>query len=116
MSERSLFTAGGLIKALVRVVVLVCILGVVSVGIGFMASNSSSPALAFAFHSSLVDQGPSPTLGPGATTTYTIRFRNIGIAPWQRGGKAQVNLGIVCDDRRLSGLAAAWARLDGARA
>ena len=57
MSERSLFTAGGLIKALVRVVVLVCILGVVSVGIGFMASNSSSPALAFAFHSSLVDQG-----------------------------------------------------------
>src|SRR5439155_754437 len=97
MSESSLFTAGGLIKALVRVVVLVCILGLVSVGIGFMASNSSSPALAFAFHSSLVDQGPSPTLGPGATTTYTIRFRNIGIAPWQRGGKAQVNLGIVGD-------------------
>jgi len=110
MSERSLFTAGGLIKALVRVVVLVCILGVVSVGIGFMASNSSSPALAFAFHSSLVDQGPSPTLGPGATTTYTIRFRNIGIAPWQRGGKAQVNLGIVGDSTRFAdeGVAVGW--------
>ena len=106
----SLFTAGGLAKAFVRIVVVTCILALLSVGLTFMASNIGSPATAFAFHSSLVDQGPSPSLGPGATTTYTMRFRNIGLVPWQRGGHAQVNLGIVGDSTRFAdeGIAVGW--------
>ena len=65
---------------------------------------------ALAFHASLVDQGPSPTLLPGATTTYSVRFRNVGLAPWQRGGRSQVTLGVSGDAVKFAdlGMAAGW--------
>src|SRR3989442_12868750 len=37
------------------------------------------------FHAAWVDQSPNPTILPGATTTFSIRFRNTGSAAWQRG-------------------------------
>ncbi|MGH2498935.1 MAG: PQQ-dependent sugar dehydrogenase [Candidatus Limnocylindria bacterium] len=47
---------------------------------------------------------------PGATTTYTMRFRNAGSETWQRGVSGrQVNLGINGDDRSQSdALSVGW--------
>src|SRR5947207_2871945 len=61
-------------------------------------------ATALTFHSLLADQGPAPTLLPGATATYTVRFRNIGVSPWQRGGRTQVNLGVRGDSLKFAEL------------
>ncbi len=66
-------------------------------GFVLLSANVSTPATAFAFHSAIEDQGPSPILAPGTTTSYSVRFRNTGLLPWQRGGSAQVNLAVAGD-------------------
>jgi glucose/arabinose dehydrogenase len=61
------------------------------------------------FHSAWVSQDSWPTLAPGMTVGYSLRFRNTGTATWQRGvaGK-QVNLGIVDDSLAFSEMAVGW--------
>src|SRR5207247_7740833 len=99
-----------LLSALPRVVVLFVILGLVATGLVFVSANVSTPATAFAFHSAFEDQGPSPTLAPGSTASYSVRFRNTGLLPWQRGGSAQVNLAVSGDSSTFvkAGIAVDW--------
>jgi glucose/arabinose dehydrogenase len=61
------------------------------------------------FHSAWVGQDSWPTLAPGMTVSYSLRFRNTGTATWQRGvaGK-QVNLGVVDDSFAFSEMAVGW--------
>jgi glucose/arabinose dehydrogenase len=61
------------------------------------------------FHSAWVGQGAWPVLAPGATTTYTLTFRNTGTETWQRGvAGRQVNLGIVNDSVAFNELNVGW--------
>src|SRR5436309_171577 len=102
-----------LLSAFARVVVLFVILALVATGLVFVSANVSTPATAFAFHSAFEDQGPSPTLAPGTTASYSVRFRNTGARPWTRGGAGQqVNLGVVGDDKSMFALAAGWPTAD----
>jgi endoglucanase len=79
---------------------------------GALVASTPLPASlsALAFHSLLVDESPPAALAPGTTTTYTMHFRNVGTTPWQRGGRTQVNLGVVGDATSFAeaGLAARW--------
>src|SRR2546428_700963 len=61
------------------------------------------------FHSAWVGQDSWPTLAPGLTVSYSLRFRNTGTTTWQRGvaGK-QVNLGVVDDSVAFSEMAVGW--------
>jgi glucose/arabinose dehydrogenase len=61
------------------------------------------------FHSAWVGQDSWPTLAPGMTVGYSIRFRNTGTTTWQRGvvGR-QVNLGVVDDSLAFSEMAVGW--------
>jgi glucose/arabinose dehydrogenase len=61
------------------------------------------------FHSAWVGQDSWPTLAPGMTVSYSLRFRNTGTTTWQRGvvGK-QVNLGIVDDSLAFTEMAVGW--------
>jgi len=73
----------------------------------------SAPAVAAPgdFRSLWVGQSAYPTLGVGATTSYTVRFRNTGTATWRRGlAGGQVNLGIAGDSRFFfdQGMAVNW--------
>jgi hypothetical protein len=83
------------------------------VAIAIALPGMSAPAIAAPvdFRSQWVGQSPYPTLGVGASTTYTVRFRNAGTATWRRGvSGAQVNLGIAGDSRDFfdQGMAASW--------
>jgi glucose/arabinose dehydrogenase len=61
------------------------------------------------WHAAFVDQSPWPKLLPGATASYTVRFRNSGTETWTRGaGGRQANLGINGDDRSQSALGVGW--------
>jgi calcineurin-like phosphoesterase family protein len=63
------------------------------------------------FRSQWIGQSPYPTLSVSTTTSYTVRFRNTGTAPWRRGlAGAQVNLGIAGDSRDFfdQGMAVGW--------
>jgi len=99
-----------LLSALTRVVVLFVILTMIAAGLVFVSANVSTPATAFAFHSAFEDQGPAPTLAPGTATSYSLRFRNIGLLPWQRGGSAQVNLAVAGDSTAslVAGMGVNW--------
>src|SRR5712664_3168612 len=96
------------LKRLVLGTVAVSIAATMTVGLVLVSPYWRWPANAF--HSSFVDQGPSPTLAPGATTSYTMRFRNTGWAPWQRGGGIgmQVNLGVAGDSTAFADMAVNW--------
>src|SRR5262249_41731912 len=62
-----------------------------------------------------VSQDPWPTLVPGATAAYTIRFRNTGTERWDRGvAGRQVDLAITGDDRTFAsmGMAVGWLAAD----
>lgn len=66
-------------------------------------------AAAHGWHAAYVDQSQWPVLAPGATTSYTVRFRNAGSEPWVRGTLGrQANLGINGDDRTQSSLGVGW--------
>ncbi len=63
------------------------------------------------FHAAWLDQSPWPTLRPGGSAPYTIRYRNIGEETWQRGvAGRQVNLGIAGDSNAFAaaGMAVGW--------
>ena len=79
------------------------------VATSLFAAARPAAAAETGFHSAWVTQNAWPTLAPGATTTYTVQFRNTGTETWQRGvaGK-QVNLGIVNDSTAFSQLAVNW--------
>lgn len=68
-------------------------------------------AAAHGWHSAFVSQDPWPTLAPGATASYTVRFRNTGTEVWVRGAPApgrHANLGIPNDDRSYAFLGVNW--------
>jgi glucose/arabinose dehydrogenase len=66
-------------------------------------------AAAHGWHAAYVDQSPWPTLDPGETTSYQVRFRNSGTESWIRGIEGrQANLGINGDDRSLSHVGVDW--------
>ena len=61
------------------------------------------------FHSAWVGQDSWPTLAPGMTVSYSLRFRNTGTTAWQRGVPGrQVNLGVVDDSLEFSEMAVGW--------
>ena len=63
------------------------------------------------WHSAWLDQSPWPVLRPGATVSYTLRFRNTGTETWQRGvAGRQVNLGVAGDSTAPAdaGMAVGW--------
>jgi glucose/arabinose dehydrogenase len=60
-------------------------------------------------HSTWVGQDSWPTLAPGMSVGYSVRFRNTGTIAWQRGVPGrQVNLGIVDDSLGFTELAVGW--------
>ncbi len=84
-----------------RLVAFVVVVAPLAAGV-VLFSRASGNVLALAFHSQLVEQGPAPTLFPGATTSYSIRFRNTGFVSWDRGTKSQVTLGVTGDPTELA--------------
>src|SRR5437867_2138256 len=110
MNEADAMSARTLAKAFVRLVTVSVALVLVVGGAAVALSTVSPSSLGFAFHGQLVDQSASPTLAPGAMTEYTVRYRNTGLAVWQRGGSAQVNLGVAGDSTAFAqtGLAVGW--------
>jgi glucose/arabinose dehydrogenase len=63
------------------------------------------------FHAAWIDQSPWPTLRPGGSVSYTIRFRNTGDQTWQRGSAfRQVNLAVSGDSTAFAdaGMAVNW--------
>jgi glucose/arabinose dehydrogenase len=61
------------------------------------------------FHSAWVSQDSWPTLAPGMTVSYSLRFRNTGTTTWQRGvAGRQVNLGVVDDSTAFAEMAVGW--------
>jgi endoglucanase len=79
--------------------------------LGFVVwSPVRTPVTEFGFHASLVDQGPSPALAPGATATYSMHFRNTGLVAWQRGTEKQVTLGVTNDSHNYAeaGMGVDW--------
>ena len=70
------------------------------------------PALgAEGFHAAWISQSPWPVLRPGASVSYTIRFRNTGTEAWQRGVAGRhVNLGVSGDSTEFAaaGMAMGW--------
>jgi hypothetical protein len=76
-----------------------------------MLSPLSNNARGLTFHSSVVDRGSPLTLAPGATASVTLRFRNAGLAPWERGViGTQVELGVKGDSVEFAkaGMAVGW--------
>src|SRR5437016_1277257 len=75
-----------------------------------LASLLAQPALgAPGFHAAWVDQSPWPSLRPGGTVSYTIRFRNTGTQAWTKGVLGQeARLGINQDDAQWAPLAINW--------
>ncbi|MDQ2914334.1 MAG: PQQ-dependent sugar dehydrogenase [Chloroflexota bacterium] len=88
------------------------IVGVALLASLVLASLPSQPASAApGFHSAWVDQSPWPTLRPGGTVSYTIRFRNTGDMTWNRGSPfRQVNLAVAGDSTAFAdaGMAVGW--------
>jgi glucose/arabinose dehydrogenase len=85
----------------------------IAIAVAALAVPQSASAAIPGFHSAWVSQDPWPTLAPGATAQYTVRFRNAGTESWVRGVPGrQVNLGINGDDRSQSALGIGWASPD----
>lgn len=78
--------------------------------LALIVSGSPAAGAAGDFHSRWLDQSPWPVLAPGATTTYTLHFRNTGTATWVRGTSSQANLGVTGDLTTYSdlGLNVGW--------
>src|SRR5919204_856878 len=105
-----MFSPRRLGRAFTRTVLALVVIALLLIGVGAVSTNMTSPQMAFAYHSALEDQGASPTLAPGVTTTYTVRFRNTGFLPWQRGAASQVNLGVAGESTAYAdaGMAVGW--------
>src|SRR6266702_1247688 len=73
----------------------------------------SPSARASLFRGSFVDQGPAPALAPGGSASYTVRFRNTGLAPWQRGVPGmQVNLAVAGASTDFADMRVGWLSAD----
>jgi glucose/arabinose dehydrogenase len=85
------------------------VFGALVVVASLLAAGRPAAAAESGFHSAWVSQSAWPTLTPGATTSYSVQFRNTGTETWQRGvpGK-QVNLGIVNDVTTFASLGIGW--------
>lgn len=86
------------------------VLGALVIAVALLLGARPAAAIeSTGFHSAWFTQGAWPVLAPGASTSYTIQFRNTGSETWQRGvpGK-QVNLGVVNDSTAFASLAAGW--------
>ena len=85
------------------------VFGALVVVASLLAAGRPAAAAETGFHSAWVGQSAWPTLAPGATTSYSVQFRNTGTETWQRGvpGK-QVNLGIVNDVTSFASLGIGW--------
>lgn len=85
------------------------VLGALVVAASLVGAGRPAAAADSGFHSAWVSQAAWPTLAPGATTSYTIQFRNTGTETWQRGvpGK-QVNLGVVNDATAFASFGVGW--------
>lgn len=85
------------------------VLAALVVAVSLLVSGRPADAAVSGFHSAWVTQSAWPVLAPGATTSYTVQFRNTGTETWQRGvaGK-QVNLGVLNDSTAFSQLAVGW--------
>ncbi|HEV8468137.1 MAG TPA: glycoside hydrolase family 5 protein [Candidatus Limnocylindria bacterium] len=110
MYASDVITPRGLRIAFTRILLVMCIGVLATVGLVFVSSSAPNTAIGFAFHSSFVDQGASPNLAPGTVTTYSVRYRNTGLAAWQRGGASQVSLAVVGDSTQFAdaGMAVNW--------
>jgi hypothetical protein len=110
MYEADTISARTLARAFVRLVTVGLVVALLVGGSAVALSAVSPSSLGFAFHGQLVDQSPSPTLSPGAIAAYTMRYRNTGLAPWQRGTDRQVTLGVSGDSPKHaeSGIAVGW--------
>jgi hypothetical protein len=110
MYEADRFSAGTLAKAFLRVVTVALILALLVGGSAVALSAVSPSSLGFAYHGQLVDQSASPTLAPGGIAAYTVRYRNTGLGPWQRGTNRQVTLGVSGDSTKHAeaGIAVGW--------
>ena len=91
----------------------VALILILATAAGFMVwSPVNTPALAFGLRAAFIDSDPSPALAPGATTKYSLRFRNVGLVAWQRGTDKQVTLGVQGDVATYAeadtGIAVAW--------
>ena len=72
-----------------------------------------TPAPVLSFHSSWVDQSPTPPLLPGSVADLFVRFRNTGSAPWVKGvAGQQANLGINGGDESFGALGVGWLAAD----
>ena len=105
-----MMSARTLAKAFTRIVTATVILALLIGGSTVVLSVVAPSTLAVGYHAQLVDEGASPTLAPGGTAAYTMRFRNVGLAPWLRGTDKQVNLGISGDSLTWAdaGIAQGW--------
>ncbi len=85
------------------------VFGALVVVASLLAAGRPAVAAETGFLSTWVGQGAWPTLAPGATTSYSVQFRNTGTETWQRGipGK-QVNLGVVSDVTTFASLGVGW--------
>ena len=83
------------------------------IGLAMLLPAGPAAAADPGFHSAWVTQSPFPVLSPGATTSYTIQFRNTGTETWQRGVPGrQVNLGVLNDSRAYADLSVGWFAAD----
>lgn len=107
MSPRSL---GVGVFRIAKITILLVLVALIAPGSVTALSTVSPSNAAFAFHSQFVDQDPSPTLAPGATTTYSLRFRNTGLAAWLRDAGTPVALGVRGDATEFAaaGMALHW--------
>src|SRR5258708_5548723 len=70
-------------------------------------------ARALLSHGPFGDQGPSPALAPGTAASYTLRFRNTGVAPWRRDvAEMRVDLGIASAPVAFSQMREGWPTAD----
>ena len=85
-------------------------LGALVILVATLAAATAAAAVDNAgFHSAWVGQDSWPTLAPGLTVSYSLRFRNTGTTIWQRGvAGRQVNLGVVDDSLAFSEMAVGW--------
>jgi hypothetical protein len=98
-----------LVRLLTWVLVATFVAGVAASAV--MLSPLSINARGLAFHSSVVDRGSLVTLAPGTATSVTLRFKNTGFTPWERGAAgSQVFLGVKGDSLEFAraGLSVEW--------
>jgi len=87
---------------LLRLLALVVLTPLLSIGTALVTPLSPQLA-ALAFHALLAEAVPTVAALPGKTVVASVRYRNIGLAPWLRGvAGRQVNLGVRGDSAQFA--------------